>query len=438
MLESELRALFERQASADQLPLPVSISAMCGRGKVRLRRRRAGVIGSPLLAVGVVLGLALGGGVPPARPGAPQALGGSARPTGPMAYVLTIPGTVVPVSLATDRPGRPIRAVREIDCAGCGDIVIAPDGRTVYVSGYGRSLSHSSEAFEVTPVDTVTRAAGRPILLPSGGRIVGTIEITPDGRTAYVLDMPPGLAPVNLVARTALRPIRISNALYPLGEMAITPGGKMAYALNGDAVVPVRTATSTALRPIQLGAGYDATSITITPDGSTAYVTSQTSPEVIPVDLATNTALKPIVLRDLPGGGASGIAITPDGRTGYVVSQGSSVIPVDLATGTALKPITLPGRQICRISAMAPDGKMLYLGALGSHVVIPVSTATNTVLKPITTPGVPVFITFGPDGKTVYVGNGGTNTVTLIRAATGRASGAINVGGRPAGIVFAP
>jgi YVTN family beta-propeller protein len=438
MLESELRELFERQATADQLPLPVSISAMCGRGKVRLRRRRAGVIGSPLLAVGVVLGLALGGAVPPARPGAPQAPGGSPRPAGPMAYVLTIPGTVVPVSLATDRLGRPIRAVREIDCAGCGDIVIAPDGRTVYVSGYGRSLSHSSEAFEVRPIDTATRAAGRPILLPSSaGRIVGTIEITPDGRTAYVLDLPPGLAPVNLVTRTALRPIRISNAL-PEGEMAITPGGKMAYALNGDAVVPVRTATSTALRPIQLGAGYNATSITIAPDGSTAYIASETSPEVIPVDLATNKALKPIVLRDLPGGGASGIAITPDSRTGYVVSAGSSVIPVDLATDTALKPITLPGRQICNTSAMDPDGKMLYLGAWGSHSVIPVSTVTNTALKPIRTPGVPVFITFAPDGKTVYVGNGGTNTVTLIRAATGRASGAINVGGRPAGIVFAP
>lgn len=434
MLESELRDLFERQATADQPPSPVSISAICRRGRVRLRWWRAGVIGSPLLAVGVVLGLTLGGAVPPARPGQPQPAGG-ARPAGPTAYILTTSGTVVPVSLATDRPGRPIRAVREVDSAGGGDIAIAPDGRTVYVSGYGRFRPHGKAVSEVTPIDIATRAAGRPIRLPGNEGDTGTIELTPDGRTAYVINMPPGLAPVNLATRTVLRPIRLSS-FVPGNEMAIAPDGKMAYAFDGDGVIPIRTATSTALRPIRLGPGYQANSIAFTPDSRTAYIASATSPDVFPVDVATNKALAPIVLRNLAGGGVFGLAITPDGRTGYVVSKGSSVIPVDLTTGTALKPIRLPGGQYCTLSAMDPDGKVLYLGVGGSDVVIPVSTATNTALRPITTSGDQQFMTFAPDGRTVYVG--GKDKVTVIRAATGQVSGTITVRGQVAGIVFAP
>ena len=438
MLESELRELFERQAAADQPPPLVSISAICHRGRVRLLRRRAGVIGSPLLAVGVVFGLFLGGVVPSASPGAPQPPGGSPWPAGPTAYVLTTSGTVVPVSLGTGRSGRPIRAVRGLGNAlGGGDIAIAPDGRTVYVSGYGKRLPHHIAAQVVTPIDTATRVAGRPIVLPSDGGFSGAIALTPDGRTGYVLDMPPGLAAVNLVTRTVLRPVRLSSAI-PLGEMAIAPNGKMAYAIQPDVLVPIRAATGKALKPIQLGNGYSATSIAIAPDSRTAYIASDSSAKVIPVNLVTNTALAPIVLRDLPGGGAFSIAITPDGRTAYVVSKGNSVIPVDLATGTQLRPIRVPGRPNWFLSAMDPDGKVLYLGSFSSDVVVPVSTVTNTALKPITTPGVPEFITFAPDGRTVYVGNGGRGTVTLIRAATGRVSGAINVSGDVAGIVFAP
>ncbi len=336
--------LFERQASTDQPPSLVSISAICSRGRARLRWRRAGVVGSPLLAVGVVLGLALGGAVPSARPGAPQAPGGSARPAGPMAYVLTISGTVVPVSMATGRLGRPIHAVRGTerplgrrnrDRSGRPDRL----RQRLWQESAGwlrgsRSDAHRHRDASGRPADPAAERRG----------IAGPIEITPDGRTAYVLDIPPGLAPVNLVTRTALRPIRISNALG-LGRNGDRARRQDGLCLDGDTVVPIRTATGSALRPIRLGAGYRAMNITITPDGRIAYITSYGSAEVIPVDLATNTVLKPIVLRDLPGGGAFGIAITPDGRTGYVVSEGSAVIPVDLATGTPLRPIRLPGRQ---------------------------------------------------------------------------------------------
>ena len=67
----------------------------------------------------------------------------------------------------------------------------------------------------------------------------------------------------------------------------------------------------------------EAEGIAITPDGKTAYVTSDES-IVVPIDTATGTPGAPIRvgvnrpgLHDQP----DGIVITPDGRTAYVVNQ---------------------------------------------------------------------------------------------------------------------
>jgi DNA-binding beta-propeller fold protein YncE len=65
----------------------------------------------------------------------------------------------------------------------------------------------------VTPVNTVTRKAGRPIPMPESGQH--------DGATA----------------------------------IAITPNGKTAWTLDADTVTPISTATNKAGRPIKVGSG---------------------------------------------------------------------------------------------------------------------------------------------------------------------------------------
>ena len=70
-------------------------------------------------------------------------------------------------------------------------------------------------------------------------------------------------------------------------------------------VTPIRTATNTALPPIETGS--DPNAIAITPDGRTAYVTNPGSGTVTPIRTATNTALRPIKT----GLGPDAIAITP-------------------------------------------------------------------------------------------------------------------------------
>jgi hypothetical protein len=59
MLETELRELFNRQASGDQPPSQISITAVSRSARSRLRLHRAGAVVTPLLAAGAVAAIVL-------------------------------------------------------------------------------------------------------------------------------------------------------------------------------------------------------------------------------------------------------------------------------------------------------------------------------------------------------------------------------------------
>jgi len=111
--------------------------------------------------------------------------------------------------------------------------------------------------------------------------------------------------------------------------------GGGADSAGGTWVIPIRTATNTALPPIKVGGYSDA--IAITPDGKTAYVADPQSGTVIPIRTATNTALPPIQVAGHP----SAMAITPDGKTAYVASDEGTVTPIRTTANTALPPIKM-------------------------------------------------------------------------------------------------
>jgi hypothetical protein len=70
VLESDLRELFHRQAAVKLSRAPISIPAARRIGRARLLRRRAGAIGSPILAAGAVIAVVLAGtfAAGPAKP----------------------------------------------------------------------------------------------------------------------------------------------------------------------------------------------------------------------------------------------------------------------------------------------------------------------------------------------------------------------------------
>ena len=105
----------------------------------------------------------------------------------------------------------------------------------------------------MTPITTATNTPGRPI--PVGGDQAdndpSAIAITPNGKTAYVVDtLGHAVTPITIATNTAGP--AIPAGLDP-SVIAITPNSKTAYVLNLDSVIPIATATNTAGRPVSVG-----------------------------------------------------------------------------------------------------------------------------------------------------------------------------------------
>jgi YVTN family beta-propeller protein len=306
-------------------------------------------------------------------------------PDGKTAYVASqsasasgsLQGSVIPVSTSTYRAGAHIKVAAEVPAA----MLITPNGKTLYVGDW--------DSGTVTPICTAANTAGKPIKTGANPFAV-TMAITPNGKTLYVVNEEPygTVTPITTAGNRAGRNIKVGVTPFAI---VITPDGKTAYVLNlaeGESgkgsVTPINTATNTAGKPIPMKhAAFPlaANLMVITPDGQTIYAAGLTT--LTPIDTATNTAL-PAIRVAPPHGLDTAVAITPDGRTVYVdgdfgLSNRGFIVPVSTATGAVGKPILVDGQP--GVMAFTPDGKTLYVlssGPPGPQEIIPVNTATNT------------------------------------------------------------
>jgi DNA-binding beta-propeller fold protein YncE len=308
----------------------------------------------------------------------------------------------------------------------------------------------------------VAAAALIAVAIPAGLGVVGQLprpQKPPAAPTLYVYAFnAPGegtVTPVNTATGTPGKPIRVAGLAVRVSqldgdEIVFTPDGKTAYVTTESGtphdvrghytatVTPISTATGTPGKPIHIPGRnfFDRSAlIAITPDGKTAYVSYPLSPTITPINTATNTPGKPI---NIPGQNPyvdGPIVFTPDGETAYVLA-GSGVTPISTTTGTPGKPIHIgDGRGI----VITPDGKTAYVTSRPG--VTPISTATNKPGKPISIRGgFARGIAITPDGKTVYVSTesgcvGGppdcTFTVTPISTATNTPGTPIHIGYGP-------
>jgi YVTN family beta-propeller protein len=147
------------------------------------------------------------------RLGKPVKLGGEPEaiaitPNGKIAYVTMFSsGTVTPINLSTNRAGKSIKISGNVpgkDFTGLPfAIAIAPDGKTAYVT--------DGASGTVTPIDVATNMPGRPIHL-SGKPGADAIAISPDGTTAYVANQPSStVTPIYLATGTPEKPIRFGH-----------------------------------------------------------------------------------------------------------------------------------------------------------------------------------------------------------------------------------
>jgi DNA-binding beta-propeller fold protein YncE len=444
-------------ATSPEPPLGPIVSNSVREGR-RLRRRRAtgaaALSAAAVVVVGTVPALMSGPSHKVSRSepavAAPGATAGTVY-TARTAYVATSRNTVVPVSLATNRAGTPIRVPEVISDAFVIQAAASPNGRTVYEVG----TAESSWATTVTPIDTATDTAGPPITV--GNAEPQDFAVAPNGKTAY-LSGTAGLFRISTATNTASTAPDCSR--FGCRGIAFSPDGKTLYVISGahKTVIVIRTAGNTVLTRIKIPASSRGIpfNIGITPNGKTAYVvdgTFEAKPgenSVVPINLTTSTPLAPIKI--WPSGVADGLVIAPDGRSAYVLSS-RAVTAIDIATNQAKATFNLPQPAGYAYSmTLAPDGKTLYV--LTPRGVVPIRTASGTVLPTIRVPKLCGLtnIAITPDGRTIYVGacitrpyklDGHTFRKTVgggvvpISTATNTAGSFIDLGGEPVAITFA-
>jgi YVTN family beta-propeller protein len=263
-----------------------------------------------------------------------------------------------------------------------------------------------------------------------------------NGPIAYVTEIgggsngPSNVTPINTENNTPGRSITgIGDA--PLA-IAITPDGTTAYvASDTGTITPVNLVAGLAETPITIPNSYLG-AIAITPNGSTAYVGDEVTDAVIPINLATETVGTPIPTCTVPDDVPADIVISPDGSTAYVACPlGGTVVPINTSTNTAGSPIS--AGEGPEGLAITPDGATLYAANFGAYGVVngqvmqisdgttvtPIDTATDTTGTPITVGSEPSSVAITPDGTTAYVVNLASNTVTPIDIATNSAGSPI-------------
>lgn len=144
--------------------------------------------------------------------------------------------------------------------------------------------------------------------------------------------------------------------------------------------------------------GASAESITIAPDGKSAYVTDPIDDSVWQYRISPSTGrlslLSPATVPT--GGGTHDLVIAPDGKNAYVVTVLNNTVSqsrIDAATGALRRrPASTAGTvRSPELIVLAPDGKNAYVtGDIGGLSQYAISPATGKItplsLATVTTP----------------------------------------------------
>lgn len=342
--------------------------------------------------------------------------------------------------------------------------VISPDGTELYVS----------DGTNVDVVDTATEAVTATIPTGTGadslavsrdgaqlyagitnavavidlatGTISGTLPF-PDGastqefavsadgtRLFVVIDCTVSVVDTSTDAVTETFPF--TAPLCPL-RVTAAPSGPMAYItadrLNGATppteIEAINTSTDAVTSRTPLG--YQSPFLSVSPDGTRAYVGNVGYTGMAVLDTATGKVSATLDLTSLQGN----IVFADQGKRAYAVSQGMSdgeLWVINTATEKVITSLPSSKQQVGGI-AVSPDGTKAYLDGQGA--VMELDTATGATAG-IALANDPSGIAFAPQGGKVYVADGADNLVHIIDPATNRLTGAFAVYD-PAGVASA-
>lgn len=292
----------------------------------------------------------------------------------------------------------------------------------------------------VSVINTETnQVVGEPIPADDGS---WAIALTPDGKFAFVANYSASdVSVINTATNQVVgEPIKVSNPVFRATGVAISPDGKTAYVTSEGGFDPgevtsIDVATKQVVgQPLKLEHG--AGDIAITPDGTRAYVSSEgESGTLWMVHPGDSSFARQI---NVGAGHVGDIAVTPDGEHVLVTdpeSHGVSVI--DANSLEVVDPLidvgTSPGGL-----AISPDGRYAYVVRGASISVIDI-LANYQVVGEIPLGEFATNLTFSPDGERAYVTGGNPGWVDVIDTKTRQVIGEpIEVGAQPEGIAVVP
>lgn len=304
--------------------------------------------------------------------------------------------------------------------------VISADGNTVYVTEPSQNRlvvmnAHTGALIAYVPVGNT----------PTG------LALTPNDGQVWVsdTDLSGGSAPTITVVSTATNAVvgtvESPNGSYPLG-IAFSPNGSTAYvALNGGLTPGVVNIVDTAslqvtgnllpynvVRGKLIGLNWNPTSVAVSPDGSTVWVSEtgflSAGPSSRGFVYAFNAVNHAQVARVEVGVGPFFMALAPTGDAAYVADKVScDITRVDATSDSATVLLHIPSSLGCPYGlVVSPDGSMVYavtgddksfaLGSAGDSFLA-VNTVTSAYEVLHLTRSDPVTVGLTPDGSTADV-----------------------------------
>jgi len=151
------------------------------------------------------------------------------------------------------------------------------------------------------------------------------------------------------------------------------------------------------------------------------------------IDLPSHKVLTSIEVGARP----RSVAFLPDMSRAYVPAENEATLAVvDAKAQSLVDRIKLGDGMRPMGTAMAPDGKLLYVSTGRSKMVLIVDTATSQVVGSIEAGPRPWGIALSRDGRTLYTANGPSNDVSVVDLATRSVTKKIPVGDGPWGVAL--
>jgi serine/threonine-protein kinase len=286
-------------------------------------------------------------------------------------------------------------------------IQVAPNGQFAYITNTGTHM--------VTVLNTVSDQVSGTIPIPQGQP--QAVSFSPDGRTAYVSvygrHSTAAIVFIDTATNKVTSAVPVDNhepgpsATSLDGLSLYVPNHNMAQGGAGDSVLDVINLATKKVQSITVKA--DPHWAVVDNKNGRLYVTNHQSDVVTVLNAKTNQIITTIQTGETP----HSEALSPDGSRLAVTSyNGNAVFLINTATDQMIKQIPV-GKEPLDI-AYSRDGRYLFTVNNLDNTVTVIDTANNVVVTEIPAGKAPTSISVLPNGRQAYVTEENSGAIEIL------------------------